>query len=477
MPTLPTFFHFLRMPGTFALLCTGAAFLPLSLGAVTTVWEGGSGLWNESDNWSVRVPEPGDTVYFEHTGDTTVTLPGGTVQSALLRIRGTAVGEELANLTLDMGGGTFSSVPDSAANFFNTTNAAQGLVIRNGELSLTGSTTYFLNNGTNPGSLTVESDGILRLNSAVFFGTSSGATMTVNIENGGQVFHTVSRLRGGSGRMEIHIDGADAKWQQTTTSVAAQSTASIGDGSGEGLLRVTNGARFIGNSQINVGLSSSSDGVIEVIGSGIRDSQVEGSSISSVNFYIGGGLNLSGNPNQVGPLDAQGGGNGAVHFLDGGRGVFTNLRVFYTEYEPEAGDPFSTRGSLFINGGQVSVSGSTYFDTSSHIHFGLNSVAQDVAMDVNNLFAGGILHLIVGESFSANVSDTIGLIEYSSLTGTFDGLNEGSVITVGGYSFELSYSLGGDSIIGLTVIPEPGHAAFLIGLALAAVLFCRLRTA
>ncbi len=452
----------------FAVVCL------LPLGAVTTVWDGGSGLWSDSAKWSVRVPEPTDTVYFEHQGEATVTLPGGAVSAAVLRVRGVAAGEQSPSLILDMAGGTFSTVPDSAANFFNTTADAQGLVVRNGELRLTSGNPYFLNNGTNPGSLTIEGDGVLTVNGAMFLSTSTGATMSVMVENGGQVFHTLSRLRGGSGRMEIFIDGADAKWEQTTTGPSNQSTATIGDGF-EGLLRITDGARFIGNSQINIGLTASASGAIEVMGTGVRDSETVGSTISSTNFYIGGGLNLSGNPNQVGPEDAVGGGDAEAHFLAGGRGEFTNLRVFYTEHEPAVGDPFTTNGSLIINGGQVTVSGSAYFDSSSQIHFGINSVDQDIVMDVGSLFAGGELILIVNESFSAGVFDTIELIEYSSLSGTFDGLGEGSVLSAGGYTFELTYSLGGDNVIGLTVIPEPAHFSALLGLALLVALYIRRR--
>lgn len=79
------------------------------------------------------------------------------------------------------------------------------------------------------------------------------------------------------------------------------------------------------------------------------------------------------------------------------------------------------------------------------------------------IITNSIFELSLAPGFSADLEDVFGVMQYfGDLTGMFDGLDEGDVLTVGGYEFQIGYGSGSGDMITLTVIPEPNAALLLL---------------
>lgn len=247
----------------------------------------------------------------------------------------------------------------------------------------------------------------------------------------------------------------------------------LGSNSATGNATVSGGGKIETNIEVGIGSSVRSIGNLTVTGGHFDEveSQFTASRIIGNDMYIG-GASPSGTQTPVAS------GMGFASFLDGGTGQFITLRSYFREdayFDADLDEWVDTRGTLTIDDGFVSVSGTATLFAGSVTELGIRTTAQDMLMTVNNLILDSTLQLIIAGDFVAAMNDEIHLIEYTSLTGTFAGLSEGATIHHDGHSFTIHYAMGLDSnVIGLTVIPEPATIALLTG-ALAALLVLRRR--
>ncbi len=217
-----------------------------------------------------------------------------------------------------------------------------------------------------------------------------------------------------------------------------------------------------GRNTLSSGLGSANPG-----GKGLFLIEGAGTTAVTQRLFLSGGSRSTGSTSDNNPSEE---GIGTLHIFDGA--------VVNTDYLQayERSTIFIDNASLTVGNALMgSIVGGKIHEGAT-LRFGLHSPLQPLAMSVDIFdITNADLEIVLGSGFSADISDEFILISYAtSLAGTFKGYGEGSVITVDGYSFELSYGTGGeDSWVSLTVIPEPGVAAALFGLVVLA--FSRLR--
>lgn len=102
-------------------------------------------------------------------------------------------------------------------------------------------------------------------------------------------------------------------------------------------------------------------------------------------------------------------------------------------------------------------------------------VGDEFIGDGNTSLDGVTFDLDLAGGFDADLEEVFGVLRYyGELSGQFVGLDQGDVITVNGFEFQIDYGSGLDDFISLTVIPEPTSAG-LACLALLAWCFRRRR--
>lgn len=123
----------------------------------------------------------------------------------------------------------------------------------------------------------------------------------------------------------------------------------------------------------------------------------------------------------------------------------------------------ATLGRVILNDGTLLLTGNSTFQANTLLEIYLHSPAQAAALTstADLTVTGANFSLQLDGSFAASVGEMIALIDYTNLIGEFAGYEEGDIFSVGGYTFEFTYSLDGQSVVGLTVIPEPRVYALL----------------
>lgn len=156
------------------------------------------------------------------------------------------------------------------------------------------------------------------------------------------------------------------------------------------------------------------------------------------------------------------------------------LQVFYKPAGTNNSiDYDATLGRVILDDGTLSLTGNSTFHANTLLQIYLHSPAQAAALTstADLTVTGADFSVLLDDSFVATAGEKIALINYSNLIGQFAGYDEGDEFTVGGYTFEFTYSLDGANVVGLTVIPEPRVYALLFAAAVLGVALVRRRAA
>jgi T5SS/PEP-CTERM-associated repeat protein len=270
------------------------------------------------------------------------------------------------------------------------------------------------------------------------------------------------------------------------------SAASLIGSAGIGALNVSSGATFASTATITLGsVATTSSGSVTVSGAGstftVSTNLVVGASGNAAVVVTNGGemrtvgannsttsLRLA---NSAGTTTALVTGTGSL--LQGGNvdvGGSATTKGGNAAVTVSAGGTFGARGamqlwdtsSLLVDNGNISTGGAFTAYGGSEIGFVLSNPNVDPFFAVGgnlNLSNNVTLTLSLGSSAAFNLNDTVRLFGYKgTLTGAFDGIAQGDILSVGSQSFQIDYGSGTDSFVGLTVVPEPSMLP-LFGLA------------
>ncbi len=449
----------LRVPYIF-FLCANVA-LAVSLSAAVIDWDGGSsGNFSDGSSWDGGVvPGTADTANFATAGAVTVTLTVG-VAIDNLTFNGTAdPGPPVVppQLTIELNGFQLSSGLQTdalkALSLGNTgTEERTFSVLGNGTFNVNhrllvhefqiGATGNLASSGFN---LVLDNAAVIRGNRNTGHLLGQGDSI-VSIE-----------VRGGSsldlnGRTVI-AGGADA-----TTSILVTGTGSTFINSNSGSIRYHNfgttgtavmtveqGGRYESNAYSSLGLSASGSGEIYVTGSSSTFEMARG-------LYVGGGLT---NDDQT----PSAGGSGLFSLADNATATVGLLQTF-------AADVDAGRFGQVILDGTVSMTATdAILASGSVLRMGLRDTAQlpNLTVVEELTLNGATLEAWLPTGLTPQIGQSFALIEYGALFGLF-GNPDGEVI-IDGHVFQIDYALGGQDVIGLTVIPEPGLAALVFGCA------------
>lgn len=320
--------------------------------------------------------------------------------------------------------------------------------------------TLVLQNGTqwfNAGVLTnsnTASSQVEIFSGSVFTATGSGVIYSATGGNGNT---NTLRVSGAGSTFVARTDDDTPNDDRRTVNISSNAS------SAHNYLYVQNGASFSAD-QVNVGgghtqLDRNSIGTVLVEGSGTTfEAKWVNLGASRTNVTAG----LSGR------ADAW------LVVGDGAEAEIEFLQVLYKA----AGETYNaTRGRVLLDGGTLLLTGNSVFQANTELKIYLYSPDQDVALtsETDLTISGAKLLFELDDTFEATAGQTISLIDYASLTGEFADLVEGQLITVEGYTFEFTYNLGGASIVGLTVVPEPRVYALIVAVASLGIVALRRR--
>lgn len=122
--------------------------------------------------------------------------------------------------------------------------------------------------------------------------------------------------------------------------------------------------------------------------------------------------------------------------------------------------------------GNVTLNGATTFVVD--INGAVPGAGYDVLDLTGTLNLGGSA-LAVSLGYAPGLASVFTVAEFGSLAGTFAGLNDGDIITIGGYELMLNYNTN-DITLTVAAIPEPGMVALLGGLLAALMALARRRS-
>lgn len=398
-------------------------------------WNAENGLFSDSGNWSGGVvPGSGDHALFETDGSYDVSLDQDTTLQGL---RLTTGGSKV--VTLDLGGNELTTTSATAGTpglgIYGANGISRVLQLRNGTFS---SGIVRINGGsasTNHGKLDIGAGGIFRTMSDDSRIGNSGHGV-IEVHSGG-----VWENHGGSVRIGVFegthglvvVRGSGSNWVNNSSGNVR--AVDIGQ-SGNGRVEILDGGKASGMN-LFFGRAAGASGELLVDGTG---STIEGNSI-----HIGG---TGGTAGQA---------EGQIEIRNGGLMRFRAM-VF-------------NKGSIHLDKGKLELIGTSNSTFSSDAL--LDIVLHDTVSEwivVNGVELDNTqLQLSLNSGFSATIGDTITLMRYNqTFSGTFNGISEGDVISVGDYEFQLSYGAGSDSAVTLevTAIPEPGMAALIVVLLL-----------
>lgn len=460
---IPHALFFMRASLIYFVFCFGVwAVLPL--GGQVIQWDGGdSGLFSDGANWVGGTPPgPGNEARFAEAGDVEVTFTAaGSTTVETVDFAGTELGGEPAGLFFDLEDHTFAT--QGSLLFDGSNNDARIFVAEGGVLNI-GSTpgvgTLGVNNTSNVRqAMTVELKGGIEVTIGNQLGIGRRSVGILEISEGSVVTIDDQTLMGhgqdGNGRMTVTGAGSEFR-QEGGGSNNRNILVGFHANNGQGTLEVLDGGKVTTVRSVTAATVSGTTGTVLVSGAG-----------SNITATVAGeGLVVGGRTNSGGLA----GGTATATFSNGGSGDFDLLRVF-------ANDPSSNEvGTLVLDGSGGVRANTALLQEGSIFRMTLNDVSQAADLEVSGLLTLGNAHLEVlkGTGFSALENDVIQIVEFGSLSGTFQGLADGSAFWVGNTPFEIHYGTLQSDFITLTVIPEPG-VVVLIGFGLASLLGLRHR--
>ncbi len=435
-----------------------------------------------AEDWEASFPDfIGRASVGSGSGPYTVTLTAD-FTAQILQNSVTKSGANLPVVTFLMDGNTMNLTATGTVNnasvylySFNATSASdKGFVFDNGfvnahNVALRGSSggdgpTLVLQNGThwtNAGSVTFPTTvytGLVEVMSgSTFTATGSGVVVNLGSSTGST---TTLRVSGEDSAFNARTPEETPNANRRTVTVGGQFTA-------HNYLYVADQAEFTAD-QVNVGGST-----------GNLDRNPAGSV-----FVDGAGTTFEAKWVNVGGARANvtdvvaGRGDAFFTVSDGASAEIEFLQSLYkpagtvgdVEYDATFGRVILDNGSLTLTGDSI-----LQANTLLHIHLYANNQAAALTSTSTFTITNAILGLEIEDSFSATLGDKIALIDYTTLTGQFAGYDEGDEFSIGGYSFQFTYNLDGQNVVGLTVIPEPRAYALLFAAVVLGVVFIRRR--
>jgi len=386
------------------------------LKAQTSTWQNAAGgAFNHSPSWSDDVPGTNDWAWFsankaspEEDASFTVTLDSNRSIKGILFDSGTKTA-----LTLALAGYQLDLTSTDAGNPALGIGGGQALRFENGTVTA----------------------GQVRIGRAL--GDDSRLEIGPNTTLTLQAETRIANIAGAKG--EMVLNGAGAKLTGLGSGIPLQ----IGF-AGNGGLHLSNGANADLSGDVNVARSVGSVGLLDVSG-------------LSTSFETTGSL-------RIGEAVSGTGGIGHAVFSSGAQGTAARLLMA----------PGST---LEINGGSLVLASpnttKSVWRADSEYRLHLNSPdAEPLKVDALTI-TGVHLDLRLGPDFTGAIGDQYTLIHYTSgLTGHFvDGagnfFDEGASISVGLYTFQLSYGGAGNPFarVELTAVPEASTSLLFLAAA------------
>ncbi len=431
--------------------------LSTALHAATTNWTGADpddNLFGNGANWTNGAPAGGDTGVFNSNGVTIVDFnanatvgaldfqPGASPRTVRLNLSGYHLQGDLTPVAL----------------------GAQTLVFDGG--------TYSILNRLRIGSGNVNEETIMRLqNNAVVnlkgtlhrFGISG--VFHMEVIGGSELINDSEMQVGREAIGTITVSGVGSRVDNSAATAGLTYVGVRNATFGHGQINVENGGWFHGDRELIIGFDDG-DGRLIVSGSGLNsESETVYSTVTTVGGGATNGLSL------VGTRTTASSGSGYALFQNGGRGIFEQTLALWDGSVLEI-----DRGLVTVTVGTANFTNRIFAEGSELIYW-LYAADYDPRIDIagNLVIDQADLTIELGDGFSAVLGEQFHLIRNSDRSGTFKGLLEGDTISIGNYSFAISYDMGinGD-MIGLTVIPEPGQFA-LAAVVLGAVLVLRRR--
>ncbi|MCB1203460.1 MAG: autotransporter-associated beta strand repeat-containing protein, partial [Verrucomicrobiae bacterium] len=361
--------------------------------------------------------------------------------------------------------GTGSGVAINMANAVAGRTSTSTIEVSGGILTLTGDVVRSGGGGTEDTSFIV-SGGTVDF-SGNRLGTSS-EVVTLSAQSG--TIRNLGELNGG-GTFEktttgtLILEGSNTYTGATTIS---EGTLQLGSGGTDGtlhtdsLVSIASGAVFaVHQSDLVVqgvdfnGSPISGDGAFEQRGSGTTV-------LTAANTFTG-GVSVNDGILLVNNTTGSGTGSGAVTVngdaVLGGNGIISGNTNLGTGTTLSAGDPAVSAGigTLTFGGDLTLATGSTWLiDLVQNVNGSSDLI--DVSSGTLNLSSAS---LGLNTTGAINFGNVYTIATFNSLAGTFNGLNEGAVIS----NYQISYGQVTAGAITLTAVPEPGTLGFL-GLAL-----------
>ncbi len=434
-----------------AFFSTVLYFSTLSIAfAATVVWDGGaSGSFSDVSSWvGPSIPGTADTAEFAEAGDVAVSFSQNAKITDLL-FNNTQVGFDPATLTFNLGTNEFE-VTTAIQVIASSASAERAFVVNGGKFTAV-RLDLNMNSGTVlPVSATFHGVDFVNTGSMFIAGNNTQGTL---------IFSGGSTAAIGASPILGHRGNSDARMRVTGTGTVVTAASRVSLDQGTSLLEVLDGGRVLssGNS-IEVGRNSNSIATVLVSG---NNSRLEATNASH-GLFVGGV--------QTGTA----GGVASVTFTNGGIGEFDHVRVFGGNTLVFNVGYDSEFNPVILQSGGVDTS-TANFDANATILFGLVGDGQTVDLTVDGLLTldGSILDALFATDYTPVVGDSFSLIEYGSLTGLFGNAND--QVIVGDTILAIDYNFGGANVIGLTVVPEPHHAALFVGLLGFGWLICRRR--
>ena len=326
---------------------------PPTVRAQTNSWISPTrGFWDDYTKWLLNVaPSNSQSAYITNGVSKTVTIDSitsGTYPDTMTVSNLYLSAPDGLTNTLDLSDAGLSS-PLHILDTFSISGGGL-LYLTNSALSMSVVATNSITNGVMSvdGSVVVDANGLLTLDSGLYVGVDAGATGVVLL-TGGQIFLT------NAGPSAIGVNGVG---QMIVSNGTVQSSGFIfvGSGSGShGTLTVAGGGSYVPslNGRLIVGMETGSVGVVSIT-SGLV---LTNSFITIVGGGGSGQLNLSGGTNMLGPMEigADSGSQGTLT-ITGGTNTFQNVVLI--------GAGLGATGAVWITGGQL-VQTNTYLGSSS----------------------------------------------------------------------------------------------------------------
>ncbi len=409
--------------------------------ADTITWDGGtSGTFSDTANWiGGEVPVSTDTARFTDAGEVVVEFStNATVDT--VAFEGTELAGDPAKLTFNADGRTFTtmgslildaSASDARVFVFNGGTLAVGVTLGvNNVSALRDSMTMEVNDGT---VLTVGNQLGIGRRSIGILSITGGSTLAINDQT--------LMGHGSSGDGRIIVSGSGSEFNQNDGSANRNILVGFSN-NGQGSVEVLAGGKMQTVRSVTIATAVGSSGSVLV--SGTNSSMV--ANVAGEGLFVGGRTNAGG----------EAGGTGLATFAFGGSGDFDVIRVF-------ANDPsIDEIGTLVFNQSGGVIANSATFESGSVVRFGLFEVNQAMDLTINGSLsiAGAYLEAFLEPEFVPVLGNSFSLIGYDSLAGTF--ANQDGEVLIDGIRFAIDYSLGGEDVIGLTVIPEPSQVALVL---------------